>query len=228
MNNQNSFIILGDGLLGNELKKQTNWNFISRKVHNLNINDTSSYFPALKNYDTIINCIGYTKTYSDEKEQHWNVNYKFVAELTDFCSINNKKLVHISTDHIYANSKTDASEEDVPVHLNTWYGYTKLLADGYIQLKLNNYLLIRTSHKPNPFPYKYAWIDQITNGDFVDVIASKIIYLIKKEVKGVYNVGTELKNWYIHTKDIYNTIPIRKPTNAPLDITMNLSKFKSI
>ena len=30
---------------------------------------------------------------------------------------------------------SSASEEDVPVHNNTWYGYTKLLSDGLVQLR---------------------------------------------------------------------------------------------
>lgn len=221
-------LILGEGLLGGELIKQTNWNYLSRKTHNLDIFDTDSYFNELKKYDVIINCIACTKTYSTDKQEHWDINYKFVDILSEFCRNNNKKLVHISTDHVYAGSVTNASENDIPVHIRTWYGYTKLLGDALIQLKVPDHLLIRTSHKPYPFPYKEAWVDQITNGDYVTNIASIIVELINKNQKGVINVGTELKTWYSQTKEEFKTLPIRKMEQAPMDVSMNLSKLKSI
>jgi dTDP-4-dehydrorhamnose reductase len=56
-------------------------------------------------------------------------------------------LVHISTDYLYSGSVSNASESDVPVHCNNWYGYTKLLADGLVQLESNNYLICRCTHK---------------------------------------------------------------------------------
>ena len=170
-----SVVVLGDGLLGTELVKQTNWDYISRKKDKINIFDFNSWMFKLNSYDTIINCIANTNTYSNEKEMHWKVNYEFVDTLVTFCNETGKKLVHISTDYIYANSKKEASEEDIPVHLETWYGYTKLLGDAHIQLKSNNYLIIRTSHKQYPFPYKEAWSNQYTNGDYVNVISSLII-----------------------------------------------------
>ena len=72
-------LVLGDGLLGSEIIKQTEWDYISRKKDGFDI--TISSFDCLLNYDTIINCIAYTDTYSDDKEKHWNINYKSVISL---------------------------------------------------------------------------------------------------------------------------------------------------
>jgi dTDP-4-dehydrorhamnose reductase len=232
----NRVAVLGDGILGSEFVKQTGWDCYSRKKDGFDITNQLSYnmlidwsddkYAGSAKYDTIINCIANTDTYSKDQEKHWQVNYQAVANLVDFCNVWNIKLVHISTDHIYANSKNQASESDVPVHMETWYGYTKLLGDAHVQLKSKNYLIIRESHKPYPFPYKVAWWDQHTNGDYVNVIVGLIAELINKEVVGIYNVGTEEKTWYEYTKEEFKTLPGVRLSDAPYNITMNLTKLK--
>jgi dTDP-4-dehydrorhamnose reductase len=222
----NKVVVLGDGILGSEFVKQTNWDYLSRKKDKIDVCNFNDWMHLIYPYDTIINCIANTNTYSPDKELHWKVNYEFVDILVNFCNETGKKLIHISTDHIYANSKNQASELDVPIHIGTWYGYTKLLGDAHVQLKSKNYLIIRESHKPYPFLYKQAWSNQHTNGDYVPVIADLIIQLINKNAEGVYNVGTEIKTWFNYTKEEFNTAPSCKPEQAPADITMNLNKLK--
>mgnify|MGYP000172579894 CR=1 FL=1 len=175
---ENKILILGDGLLGSELIKQTNWGYYSRKKDNFDINKPLP--PLFKNYNIIINCIANTNTYSNDKDSHWVTNYMFVDKLIDFCNLNNIKLIHISTDYLYTYSSNNASENDIPVHCNNWYGYTKLLADGLIQLRSNDYCIFRCTHKPTPFPYKEAWLNQLGNFDYVHVISNLIIKLINK------------------------------------------------
>ena len=218
-------LILGDGLLGSEIQKQTGWDYISRKSNNLDINNL---WDLPKGYDVIVNCIANTNTYSTDKKSHWDVNYKFVSELIHYCNKSQIKLVHISTDYVYAGSVSNASEEDVPVHCNNWYGYTKLLGDGLVQLQSNNYLLCRCTHKPTPFPYNEAWVDQIGNFDYVDKISSLIIELIESKINGLYNVGTEIKSMYeLATK----TNLVKKtftPEHVPKNQSMNLNKINKI
>ena len=222
-----NILILGDGLLGSELIKQTGWDYISRKKNGFDFTKIGTYTHLLKGYNIIINCIACTDTYSNDKTKHWNVNYKAVADLVSFCNLNQIKVIHISTDHIYTNSEPNASEETVPQHLGTWYGYTKLLGDAHVQMSADNYLVIRESHKPYPFPYEQAWDDQLTNGDYVNIITSLIIKLINSNASGVYNVGTEEKTWYSLTKEEFNTIPSNSPINAPDNITMDLTKLNN-
>lgn len=234
-------LILGDGILVKEIIKQTGWDYISRKKDGFDITDTSTFKHILNviednhagivgdkgKYNIIINCIANTDTYSTDKEKHWNVNYKGVANLVDFCNKYSIKLVHISTDYVYANSSGTPSENDIPVHQETYYAYTKLLADGYIELKSNNYLICRGTHKPKPFPYDKAWVDQVGNFDYVDVIASQIIKLINKDSKGVFNVGTEVKSIYILANKTKPDVMIEMaPDYIPKNTTMNVSKME--
>ena len=218
-------IVLGDGILGKEIVNQSRCEFISRKKDGFDITKPSSWnFKC----DVLINCIANTNTYSDNKEQHWLVNYQFVYDLIIYCNVNNIKLIHISTEYLYIGSVDNATEEDVPVHGQNWYGYTKLLGDGLVQLLSNNYLICRCMHKTRPFAYKEAWIDQIGNFDYVDIISKLIIDSINNNFTGVYNIGTDLKT--IHELAIQtnkNVIPTVTPKHVPKNISMSVEKLNS-
>lgn len=221
-------LILGDGLLGKTLHKKTGWDYISRKKDGIDFNRPETYHQFLLGYDTIINCIGYTKTYDMDFQKHWNTNFVSVFRLAYFCKINFKKLVHISTDYIYSETNEYAKETDVPVHCANWYGYTKLLSDGMIQIVPDDYLLIRTSFKKRPFTHPYAVI-QDGNFDYVDKIAELIIKLIEKDATGVFNVGTTAKSMFeLAEKTKPNVGITEKPIHPtmPRNITMDTTKMK--
>jgi len=222
--------VLGDGLLGSELVNQMKWDYYSRKKDSIDILEVQNWAPLLLTpYDTIINCMAYTNTYSLDRDSNWKINVVAVEKLIEYCNKEDKKLIHISTDYLYAGSVQDATEEDVPVHLPTWYGYTKLVGDALVQLRSNNFLICRLSHKQNPFPYPQAWHDINTNCDYVDVIAKLVITLVENRYQGVYNVGTETKTIFELAKQTNpDVLPIFKPGKVPSDTTMNLSKLLNV
>jgi len=220
-------VILGNGILGKELAKQTGWDILSRSVDGIELTDITTWAHKLLPYDTIINCIAYTNTYDNNKKLHWDVNYKAVVELMDYCNNHNKKLVHVSTDYVYTNSQSAQDEEGIPVHQATYYAYTKLLADGYIELKGKNYLILRGTHKPTPFPYEQAWINHLGNFDYIDVITDYYVKLIKNDAKGLFNVGTEFKSMYrlaLETKPEVTPI-YTNDIRVPLDVSMKITKL---
>ena len=222
---KNNVLVLGDGLLGRELINQTNWDYVSRSKDGFDVNHLDEFI--LSNYDIVINCIAHTDTYTEEREDHWNVNCKFVDELIDYCNEHFIKLIHISTDYVYSNSIPFASENDVPVHCNNWYGYTKLLSDGLIQLRSEDYLLIRCSHKPTPFVYDNAWIDYVGNFDYVDTIATLIVDCVNKDLSGVYNVGTDVKTMFDLANETNVVESSFTPSHVPNNLSMDLTKLKS-
>ena len=227
--------ILGDGLLGSELIKQTGWDYISRKKDNFDINDPTSYslffiqnydgVAFWKKYDVIINCIANTDTYSPNKEEIYNTNYKSVTLFSDFCKKNNIKLVHISTDYVYAGSVSNATEEDLPVPSNNWYSYYKLLADEYISLTNPNHLICRCLFKEKPFQFEYAWTDQVGNFDYVDIIKDLIIKFVNTEAVGIFNVGTELKTIFQLAEQTKGVKESLRPEWIPSDVSTNTSKL---
>ena len=220
-------IILGYGILGQELVKQSGWDYLSRSLNkNFNFKNINSYKEIISSYDTVINCIANTDTYSQNKEEHWNLNYKSVSDLIDICNKNNQKVIHISTDYIYSGSIPNASINDIPIHNQTWYAYTKLLGDAHVQLKADNYLIIRSGHKPKPFTYDKGFEDVIGNFDYVDKIAELIIKLINNDIKGIRNVGTDLKTMHdlaLETKS--DTIKTKCDNKLmPKDVSMRIEK----
>ena len=221
-------VILGDGLLGAELHKQTGWDYFSRKKDNFDISDKNFIKTPLFGCGAInlINCIANTNTYSKDKTAHWDVNVIGTKNLIDYCNKWGCKLTHISTDYIYTNSVSNASEEDVPVHCNNWYGYTKLVSDALVQL-YPKHLIIRGTHKPYPFPFEKAWTDQMGNFDYVDKTTSLIIKLIEKGCTGIYNVGTETKSMYDLASKTKKVQSANKPLHFPSDTTMDLYKLNN-
>ena len=222
---KNNVLVLGDGLLGRELVKQTNWDYVSRSKDDFDIEHFDEFI--LSNYGIIVNCISHTDTYDKNRDLHWDVNCKFVDKLIDYCNENFIKLIHISTDYVYSNSIPFASEDDVPIHCNNWYGYTKLLSDGLIQLRSEDYLLIRCSHKPTPFEYSNAWIDYIGNFDYVDTITSLIVECINKDLSGVYNLGTEVKTMFDLASETNVVVKSFTPPHIPKILSMDINKLKS-
>ena len=225
----NKILVLGYGKLGEEIVKQTKWHYISRKKDNFDFCNLSSYAGYLKNYDMIINAIGSTDTYSSDRDNHMAVNYKAVADLSDFCEVTKKKLVAISTDYVYANSVENATEEDIPMPNKTWYAISKLMGDEHVQMRMANCLVIRTSFKPFPFPYDRALTCQVGNFGYTHEIAKLIIALIKKNSNGLYNVGVEKQTIYdLALKSKPDVIPCDLPIHPemPRDVTMNIDKMK--
>lgn len=221
-----SVLIIGDGLLGSEIIKQTGWEYISRKKDNIDFNNIKTYEEKLNGFDVIVNCVAYTETYSMDREKHRKTNYESVINLSDYCTKNNKKLIHISTDYVYTLSMENSNEDTLPLISNNWYSYYKLMADEYLISKNVNFLICRCSFKPNPFPYDTAWINHIGNFDYVDVISSLIIKLINSHATGVFNVGTEIKSIYnLALKTNPSVIPSLRPNKVPYNVTMDITKL---
>ena len=220
-------LVLGNGKLGQEIINQTGWDYLSRNKDNINVLDFDSWSNKLDGYDVILNCIANTNTYSDDHKLMTEVNFKFVLDLVSECNKRSIKLIHISTDYVYANSNNNAKETDQELPDRNHYSVTKYYADNYIKMFSNNYLICRLSHKPKPFPYDSAWIDVMTNADYTDVISSLVIELIRKDAKGLYNVGTDQKTIYELAKQTNPSVKESlAPTHIPKNVTMDLTKMK--
>jgi dTDP-4-dehydrorhamnose reductase len=225
-------VVLGNGILGSEISNQTGWLNISRQNEGFDICREETYEIIPECCTVIVNCIANTNTWSDDREGHWETNYVGVYKLIQYCNDHGIKLVHISTDYVYAgtiksNNTKGASEEDVPVNAANWYSYTKLLGDGLVQLLSKDFLICRCSHKPIPFPYDVAYSNKYGSFDYVDTIAELVIGLIHKDAIGIYNVGTHPKTVYelaVQTKA--DVRPTPAPKNIPAYSIMDVSRLK--
>ena len=94
-----------------------------------------------------------------------------------------------------------------------------------------NSLILRVCMTEKPFIHKKAFEDFITNFTFHEEVAKNLYKLINK--KGIINVGGEIQSVYDFAKK-YNKkiekISAKKylGTNLPLNLSMNISKYKKI
>ena len=215
--------VLGDGILGNEIKIKTDFKIFSRNLKNLDIHDNLLIENIIKDHDVIINCIANTDSYSLDYLSHWKINYQFPKNLVKLTNKYNKKLIQISTEFVYSQNINLPTEEDDPIPNLSYYSISKLLADIFIQNHCKNFLICRCFHKDKDIFYENVW-DVNTCGDTVDKIADIIIKLISMNAEGLFNVGTGPKNL---SKIIKGDNIIKPPKNVPIDTQMDLNKLEN-
>lgn len=220
-------IILGDGLLGSAVIGQTGWQYVSRSKDGIDITKPGWKQHIPSDTTEIINLIANTNTYSGNWNKMFDVNYRAVISLVDFCNQRGIKLIHYSTDYVYIDSRHPAKETFKAKPQKTPYAMSKLLADEYIVKHCDNYLICRGSQKPDPFPYDKGFTDVIGNFDYPDNIAELFIQLIRENATGIYNIGTDPKSVYeLAQQTNQNVKPTEAPEDFPKDLTMDLTKMK--
>ena len=127
---KNDILILGDGLLGSEIVKQTDWDYVSRKKDNVDLDEILSIV-ASNDKSIIVNCIANTDTYSDNKQSHMDVNFKFVVDLVQICNQFNKKYVHVSTDYVFDGKSSIPYTPEMNTNPLNIYAYSKLVSEKY-------------------------------------------------------------------------------------------------
>lgn len=124
-------IVLGAGYLGSEFKRR-GYDVRGRDFFNAQ-SLNSMPLSKLDDFNVIINCIGNSDTRWCEDPNNFEkamfVNAYVPKILSDYCKLNNKKFVHISTGCLY--DKNNSSENDNLVsHCN--YTVTKFAAERLI------------------------------------------------------------------------------------------------
>jgi dTDP-4-dehydrorhamnose reductase len=185
----------GTGKLGIELKKYLSGDYLGRENF-----DFTKQIKKKKKYNLIIHMGAYTdvkKAETVDKNKCFMVNVYGTFNLVQ--NYKNTPFIYISTE--YAHN---------PINV---YSLTKKLGEEIVKTH-PKHLIIRTSFKPNPFPFSKAYIDQYTQGDYVDVIAKLLAKKIKewnrKTCKLEY-LGTERKTMFELAK---RTRPDVKPNKV--------------
>lgn len=198
MLNEHSTILLtgGNGKLGTELRKLRHFFAPPHKMF-----DVISSKEAPK-VDLVVHAAAYTSVEGAELNQMqcFETNVKGTLNLLN---------LYPTTPFVYISSEYAGT----PVN---FYALTKSLAEQLVTTH-PNYLIIRTLFKARPWSYPYAFADKFTLGDYVDVIAAKILKEIEQwdgKSKMIY-VGTGRKSYY---ELALRTNPEVKP-NSIKDVT---------
>jgi dTDP-4-dehydrorhamnose reductase len=191
----------GSGKLGTELKKHLKGHYPPHKEFDV------TKFAAAVDFDFIIHMASYTNVDKAEVERFKCIRINVEGTYNLLRHFSHKPFVFISTEHVNAEGV---------------YWQSKLIGELLVKNLAKNYLIIRTLFKPNPWPFEYAFSDQFTQGDYVDVIAPLIAEKIKKwdcKSKIVY-VGTGRKSIFDLAK---RTKPDVKP-NSVKDVPLKRPK----
>lgn len=97
--------------------------------------------------DIVINASAYTDVDGCEtnRDKCFAVNAEGVKNLVLACQGNNIKIVHFSTDYVFAGTSATPYREDAPYQPINTYGKSKMAGERYIVGLTANYLLVRTS-----------------------------------------------------------------------------------
>jgi dTDP-4-dehydrorhamnose reductase len=149
----------GTGKLAFELKKHLAADYVG-------IEHWDFTYPINKGeYDLILHMGAYTDVRKAESEPDkcFAINAYGTFNLVN--TYKDTPFVYISTE--YANKPLGV------------YALSKRLGEEVVKCH-PRHLIIRTSFKPTPFPFPKAYIDQYTQGDYVDVIAKLLSDIVMK------------------------------------------------
>ncbi len=194
------FLTGGSGTLGTELKKLSaeGVDFYSPSSSECNILNQEQIENCFKqrDFDLVVHCAAATNVTEIEKSPLNAVETNVVGtiNLLRECVKYNKKMVFISTDYVFDGEKGYYSIHD-PINPLSKYAKTKASAELAVRT-YDNSLVIRTSFYRHDFPYEKAFVDQWTSKDYIDVIAPKVLDVIKSDKTGIIHVGSPRRSVY--------------------------------
>ena len=132
------------------------------KRTDLDITDVAAVRDAVRGHDVVVNCAAYTKV--DDAEAHeaqaFSVNAVGAANVSAACRETGAKLVHVSTDYVFAGDAQEPYAEDAPLEPRSAYGRTKAAGEWAVQ-----------AHCPQSWIVRTAWLYGAGGSNFVKTMA---------------------------------------------------------
>jgi len=223
----------GSGRLGTALRALLP-QIIAPSRSELDVTQPATIESTLKHYKPmlVIHAAAYTNVAQAEidKEQCWQVNVKGTRALVQ--AARELRLFHISTDYVFAGTTGNYREEDVVGPGRNYYAESKLVAEELVRMH-PNHIAVRTSFRPNVWPYPTAFNDLYTSQDYLDVIAPEIALLIKHHAQCFFDtmhIATERKSVFELAKRRSDTVQPGSKRDAkvelPDDISLNVERWR--
>ncbi len=124
----------------------------------------------------IVHAAAYTDVAGAERDQArcWRVNVDGTRHLVQAAAARDIPFIHISTDYVFAGTRGQYREDDPLGPTVNYYALTKLVAEALVRLA-PRHLVIRTSFRPDHWPYPVAFTDVYTSQDYLHIIAPEIV-----------------------------------------------------
>lgn len=217
-----------------KIENKSKYDFFFPQKNSLNILDIKTIVKYIKKIKPkyLIHLAGLSrpmKLHDQDICQSIDKNIIGTANITKICSKFNVKLIYISTCYVYPGIKGNY-DEDSPLKPLNKYAWSKLGGESSVMLYKNS-LILRISATEKPFIHKAAFYDFKTNFIFHEDLVENILKIINQ--KGIINIGGRSQSVYKFAKN-YNhkikKISAKKilGKKTPLNITMNIGKFKKL
>jgi len=161
-------------------------------------------------YDLIIHAAAYT----DVAMAETNLNKCFLTNVNGTFN-----LVRAYKDTPFVYISTEYAKHPLGV-----YAITKYLGEEVVRQFCPHYLVLRTLFKPTPWPFPFAYEDQYTQGDYVDVIAK----LLAEKVKNWDRKTSETCLLGTGRKTIFELARRTRPDVKPNSVTEQRKKVGDV
>jgi len=177
--------------------------------------------------DVVVNCAAYTDVdgAEEKKELAHRVNAEAVSQLAGLSSELGFKLVHYSTDYVFAGQEEDRKKcpdgypEDYPADPINWYGQTKWEGEEAIRRAATDYLILRLSWVCGQFGSNFVKTmlrlgnerdelqvvnDQWGSPTYTENIVANSWQLLKKSSSGTFHITSKGRiTWYDFAEAIF-------------------------
>jgi len=194
-------LVLGKGFLGKAFEKKGFEVWDKSRFYQRVINYNLDEF-GMRDYKTIINCIGKSNTRWCEKSENWEEtlfsNGEIPKILSNYCGLRNKKFVHISTGCLYDRNDVPQRETDfIAAHCD--YVVSKRVGEKNCNLERD--LILRPRLYFGDFADKNNLLCKIPNFSVflneqesytsVNIIVDAVERLLEANQSGIFNVACE-------------------------------------
>ncbi len=231
-NPQHVLVTGGSGRLGTELKKiLPKADFPASVAFNVTDEKKMERYIRRHRPSVIIHAAAFISPPLIDKDPQKaiDVNIIATATLAKLCWLHKIKLVYLSTDYVFDGKKGNYKEDDAVLPVNK-YAWSKLGGEAAVRM-LDDYLIIRTSFGDKVFPYDKAFVDHYTSRESVDVIAKKIVVMLKSGARGIIHLGHPRRSVYQYAKALGATpgkMSIKDVAfMVPKDTSLNTAKYKT-
>ena len=190
--------------------------------------------------DVIVHAAAYTDVAAAERERSacWGVNVAGTRALVAAAREAGARLVHISTDYVFygdgAREGKGYREDDPPGPVRNYYALSKLAAEE-VARTLPGTLVVRTSFRPNAWPYPVAFTDVFTSQDYIDVIAPDIALAVRRLdaiPHDTLHIATERKSAFELARrrrpDVRPGSKREAGVELPDDITLDVTRWQAL
>ena len=215
----------------NHLKqKYSEWEFLFTDVDSLDLTDQEAVrqFFAANSIDFVVNCAAYTAVDKAESdvEAAERANADAPKNLAIHAQTHGSKLIHVSTDYVFAGNACTPYSEDDEVSPQGVYGETKLKGERNVIQENPDSIIIRTSWLYSSFGHNFVKtmlrlgkekeeisvvFDQVGTPTYAADLAKAILDIIRYTqedttnfVPGLYHFSNEgVASWFDFAKAIF-------------------------